>query len=239
MRGQRGEIRDLVPRLGSLKPYIDAIRPIADKYGIGAFDKAKGDELMTKAGYKKNAAGIWKRTGKPLPATSRRSRSSTRRADRRPAGSRMLASMRASARHPRAAPSCGTVSYDLTLFGHRGSISDPYAHSRCITARMHTKSDGRPLPGPLVERRLRRSSIGDPKMPPNDRAKSWSSSKPQWRSGCARRSRCRSPEWYHRVPMNQTYWVDWPTEQNPYMQPSFWYTSGTSGYVVAKLKPAS
>ena len=22
-------------------------------------------------------------------------------------------------------------------------------------------------------------------------------------------------EWYHRVPMNQTYWTGWPTEQNP------------------------
>jgi peptide/nickel transport system substrate-binding protein len=46
-------------------------------------------------------------------------------------------------------------------------------------------------------------------------------------------------EWYHRIPMNQTYWVGWPSEQNPYMQPSFWYTSGSFGYVMPKLKPAS
>ena len=45
-------------------------------------------------------------------------------------------------------------------------------------------------------------------------------------------------EWYHRVPMNQTYWTGWPTAQDPYMQPSFWYTSGSFGYVLPRLKPA-
>ena len=59
---------DPFPGFGSLKPYIDAIRPIADKHGIGTFDKAKGDELMQKAGYAKNASGIWEKDGKPLTA---------------------------------------------------------------------------------------------------------------------------------------------------------------------------
>ncbi len=45
-------------------------------------------------------------------------------------------------------------------------------------------------------------------------------------------------EWYHRVPMNQTYWTGWPTEADPYMQPTFWYTSGSFGYVLPRLKPA-
>ena len=59
---------DPFPGFGSLKPYIDAVRPSADKYGIGTFDKAKGDALMTEAGYKKNAGGIWEKDGQPLAA---------------------------------------------------------------------------------------------------------------------------------------------------------------------------
>lgn len=30
-------------------------------------------------------------------------------------------------------------------------------------------------------------------------------------------------EWYHRIPMNTTYWENWPTAQNPYVNGAFWH----------------
>ena len=30
-------------------------------------------------------------------------------------------------------------------------------------------------------------------------------------------------QFYHRMPMNTTYWTDWPTEENPYVNGAFWH----------------
>ena len=30
-------------------------------------------------------------------------------------------------------------------------------------------------------------------------------------------------EWYHRIPMNQTYWQGWPTAEDPYVNGAFWH----------------
>ena len=30
-------------------------------------------------------------------------------------------------------------------------------------------------------------------------------------------------QWYHRIPMNLTYWTNWPTEENPYLNGAFWH----------------
>ncbi len=57
---------DPFPGFGSLKPYVEAVAPVAAKHGIGVFDKARGDALMTEAGYQKNASGIWAKDGQAL-----------------------------------------------------------------------------------------------------------------------------------------------------------------------------
>jgi peptide/nickel transport system substrate-binding protein len=38
--------------------------------------------------------------------------------------------------------------------------------------------------------------------------------------------------------MNTSNWTNWPSAENPYMQPAFWYTSGQFGYVMHQLEPA-
>ena len=30
-------------------------------------------------------------------------------------------------------------------------------------------------------------------------------------------------QWLHRIPMNTTYWTNWPTEDNPYVNGAFWH----------------
>ena len=32
-------------------------------------------------------------------------------------------------------------------------------------------------------------------------------------------------QWYHRIPHNQTYWTNWPTAENPYINSAYWHTS--------------
>lgn len=230
---------DPFPGFGSLKPYIDAVRPSADKYGIGTFDKAKGDQLMTTAGYKKNAAGIWEKDGKPLDATIEAIPVLNAIG---PIVAQQLKNAGIDATF-RSTPESRAIlrdgKFDLTLFGHRGSISDPYATLEMY----HSKNAyeiGRPTLFPArwsnadydkIVDEIGRLAPGNPKVKELVVA-----AMDIWM-----REAVEVPisEWYHRVPMNQTYWTGWPSEQNPYMQPSFWYTSGSFGYVMPRLKPAN
>jgi peptide/nickel transport system substrate-binding protein len=41
-------------------------------------------------------------------------------------------------------------------------------------------------------------------------------------------------QWFHRIPMNTTYWSNWPSEQNPYMNSALWHL--TAAQVVYGLK---
>jgi peptide/nickel transport system substrate-binding protein len=43
-------------------------------------------------------------------------------------------------------------------------------------------------------------------------------------------------EWYHRIPMNQTYWTGWPTKDNPYVNGAFWHL--TFQLILNELKAA-
>jgi peptide/nickel transport system substrate-binding protein len=44
-------------------------------------------------------------------------------------------------------------------------------------------------------------------------------------------------QWYHRIPHNQTYWKNWPSAQDPYMNSAYWHRTWL--YVLLKLEPAS
>jgi peptide/nickel transport system substrate-binding protein len=230
---------DPFPGFGSLKPYIDAVRPIADKHGIGTFDKAKGDELMQKAGYAKNASGIWEKDGKPLTAVIEaipvlNAVGPIVAQQLKNAG--IDASFRST---PESRAIMRDGKFDLSLFGHRGSISDPYDTLEMY----HSKNAfevGRPTLFPARWSNAEYDKIVDQAaaIPPND-PRLMDLVKGAMEIWMREAVEVPISEWYHRVPMNQTYWTGWPSEENPYMQPSFWYTSGSFGYVLPRLKPAS
>lgn len=228
---------DPFPGFGALKPYIDAIAPVAAKHGVGIYDRARGDALMGEAGYKKNANGIWEKDGQPLsvvieaipvlnavgPIVAQQLKNAG--VD---ASFRSTPESRAVLRDGR---------FDLTLFGHRGSIADPYATLEMY----HSKNAfevGRPTLFPARWSNADYDKIVDEigrLAPDNPGIKDLVvAAMDIWM-----REAVEVPisEWYHRVPMNQTYWTGWPTKDNPYMQPSFWYTSGSFGYVLPRLKP--
>jgi hypothetical protein len=42
---------------------------------------------------------------------------------------------------------------------------------------------------------------------------------------------------FHRIPMNTTYWANWPTEQNAYVNGACWHL--TYAIVLWNLQPAA
>ena len=48
-----------VPSYPAWKPYIEAVKPLLEKYNTIEYNPKKGDDLLTKKGWKKNAQGMW------------------------------------------------------------------------------------------------------------------------------------------------------------------------------------
>ncbi len=226
------------PGFGSLKPYIDDAIPLAKENGIGVYDPDKGDALMAEAGYSKDASGFWAKGGEKLSATIETI--SVLNA----IGPVVAEQLR---KHGidvsfRSTPESRSImrdgKFDLALFGHRGSISDPFATLDMYTCKNQLEV-GQPTLyldrwcdhdfDKIVEQ-IGKLEPGDPKI--RDLTKQameiWMKSAVEAPIG----------EWYHRIPLNTAYWTNWPSKDNPYMQPSFWYTSGQFGYVMEQLQPA-
>ncbi|HEY8596690.1 MAG TPA: ABC transporter substrate-binding protein [Devosiaceae bacterium] len=226
------------PGFGSLKPYIDAAKPLADKYGIGVYDPAKGDALMQEAGYTKNADGFWEKDGQVLSATIETISVLDAVG---PVVAEQLKRAGIDTKF-RSTPESRAImrdgKFDLALFGHRGSISDPYA-----TLEMYTCKNALPEGQPTLFLDRWCNKDFDALV---DQAFKLEPSDPKLKDVVTKamdiwmKDAVEVPimEWYHRIPMNSTYWTNWPSEENPYMQPAFWYTSGQFGYVLHQLKPA-
>ena len=43
-------------------------------------------------------------------------------------------------------------------------------------------------------------------------------------------------QWYHRIPHNETYWKNWPTAKNPYINSAYWHNTWL--LVLLGLEPA-
>jgi peptide/nickel transport system substrate-binding protein len=226
------------PAFGSLQPYIDAIKPLADKYGIGVYDPAKGDAEMIAAGYAKAGNGMWEKSGKPLSATIE---TIPPLSNVGPLISQQLKNHGLDISF-RSSPDSRAImrdgKYELALFGHRGSNTNPF-----LTLDAYTSKNSLPVGQPTLF--LARwadadydkivSQVGtlrpdDPKILPLVVA-----AMDIWMKAAVEAPIC---EWYLRSPMNQTYWTNWPTADNPYAPPTFWLTSGQYGYVLPKLVAA-
>ena len=44
-------------------------------------------------------------------------------------------------------------------------------------------------------------------------------------------------QWYHRIPYNEKYWTNWPTEKNPYMNSAYWHRGWLQ--VLLNLRPTN
>ena len=43
-------------------------------------------------------------------------------------------------------------------------------------------------------------------------------------------------QWYHRIPHNETYWKNWPTAKNSYINSAYWHNTWL--LVLLGLEPA-
>jgi peptide/nickel transport system substrate-binding protein len=227
------------PAFPSLKPYLDAMKPIAAKYKVGVFDLAESARLMTEAGYAKDARGFWAKGGKTV-------------------GGAMHSFPLLNQVGPVVQQQLRRGGFDVTYFatqdsrrimmngecplivaGHNGSsIFDPLATLEWYHSKNQTPA-GRPtfMFARFANKDYDAAVDHVAALPPGDKRimehvlaamEIWYANMPE----------IPFQQWYHRVPMNTTYWTNWPNEANPYSPPGVNFES-TPIWVAHNIKPVA
>jgi peptide/nickel transport system substrate-binding protein len=210
------------PRLVKL---MDGIKDVTDKYNVLETNLEKVDQLMTEAGFTKDAEGFWVDkdgvrpdsdiyAGVPLFG------------DLAPVVAEQLRQAGFFCQH-KAPPDVWAAKVDgrasMFLFGHGGATVDPYD-----TFRLYYNP-----PKPMGEQdwsnitrwqnddfkkltdEIGKVSMDDPKL-----ADLFKQAMTIWYEDLPD---CPIVQWYHRIPVSSYYWSNWPDETNPYMNSALWH----------------
>lgn len=227
------------PQYPPLQPYFDAAAPLLETYNTNEFNLEKAAERMAAAGYEKDSDGFWVKDGERVPAIIggwsvladigpvivEQLRKAGFESDWiQPAdhGTRM---------------SDGT--YKIWLNGHGGSIVDPFDTMDMYTSK-YWAAAGQPT---AYNSRFRNTEydavleqMANMKPDSNDPAYM-----DLYLKGIEiyLDNLVDAPiqQWMHRIPMNTTYWTDWPTAENPYVNGAFWHL--TFPLMLYKMKPVA
>jgi ABC-type transport system substrate-binding protein len=213
------------PLYPALVRYIDGALPIADKLGVRTFDLAKNEERMTAAGFTKDGEGFWVKDGARINATVNGFEGI--HSDIVPVLVEMLRKGGFEAAinfGTDAGQNMSDGKPGLYMFGHGGSVIDPHAtldmyHSKYSVAvgqggAAYYSRYKNPEWDAIADE-MAALPIGDPKIPDlfNKAMEIF------WTDMID----IPIIQWLHRIPYNQTYWTNYPTQDNPYLNGAFWH----------------
>ncbi len=214
------------PEFKKLNDFVAGIKDIQDKYAMDKQDLKKTDQLMGEAGFKKNADGFWADKDGNLPNFDLYG-AVPLFGDLAPIIAEQLraAGFKCEHKSPQdvwAAMVDGRA--NMFLFGHGGSTIDPYD-----TFMLYRKENILPIGQQSwsnlarwsddrftkVTDQMNNVAMDDPKM------------KDLFHQGMEvyyeQLPDAPIVQWFHRIPVNTTYWGNWPTVDNPYMNSALWH----------------
>lgn len=228
-----------MPEYPALQPYKDAIKDLLAKHDTLAFDPKKGDALLAGKGFKKGADGVWADAqGKRLTLEIIGFGASG--AGMGPVLSEML--KRSGVDATMALPPdfddrFQKGQYTGAIYGHGGSVAEPYN-----TLKLYQGSSVAVPGGHQVNFARWKNAEYDKLVDemfvlgPNDQDKL----KPLFRKAMEiwlpELPDIQLVQNYHRIPMNTTYWKNWPTASNAYVNGAHWHL--TFPMVLWNLQPA-
>lgn len=212
------------PYYDPLMPYIEATRPLLDRYPTNEFNLEKSAERMTLAGYEKDAEGFWARDGARIPASLVGWAVFN---DIGPVIAEQLRRGGFEAEYVTPADSGTQQSTGVAkvfFFGHGGSIRDPFE-----TLDMYTSKFYRPTGEPAqyysrwrneeYDAILDQMAAIEPSPDNPQYMDLYLSAMEIWLDNLVD---CPIQQWLHRIPMNTMYWNNWPNRDNPYVPGAFW-----------------
>jgi peptide/nickel transport system substrate-binding protein len=225
------------PQYPGLEPFFEAAAPLLEKYNTAEHSLEKAAERMAAAGYEKDGEGFWVKDGERIsdiiggwgvfadigPVLAEQLRQG---------GFDLEFQM---------PPDHGTQISEgrehIWLNGHGGSINDPFD-----TLDMFTSKYYQPVGTPTTYNSRFQNADYDAVL--EEMAKI-SMDDPAYMDLYLQALEIFLDElpdapvqqWLHRIPMNQTYWTNWPTQDNPYVNGAFWHL--TFPLILQNLKPAA
>jgi peptide/nickel transport system substrate-binding protein len=225
------------PEYPKLMKFVEGMESIMQAAGIYEFNRDKTAELMTEAGFSKDDEGFF------VDADGNRPDSNIYAgvplfSDLAPVIAEQLRQAGFASEH-KAPPDVWDAKVDgrapMFLFGHGGAVVDPYD-----TMLLYQSSQAQPMgtvswgnitrwSDPKFEElrdTMLNTAMDDPKMFDifNEMMTIWYDALPD----------CPILQWFHRIPQNEYYWDNWPTETNNYMNTAPWHL--TQFMVVQGLK---
>lgn len=229
-----------LPAYPPLQPYFDAVKDLLAKHNTNEFSRAKGDALLTAKGYKKGSDGMWANAqGQKIDLDIIGFGASG--AAMGPVLSEMLKrnGINATAALP---PDFDDRfqkgQYTAAIYGHGGSINEPYA-----TMRLYQGASVA-VPGAHQANFARWKNADYDKLvddafvtDPRDTEKLKGIFRKAMEIWLPDLPDIQLVQNIHRIPMNTTYWTNWPTAENPYVNGASWHL--THAMVLWNLKPVS
>lgn len=231
------------PLYPGLQAFADspAVKALEAQYQPGLYDPEASAALMQEAGFSQNRNGLWEKDGETVGAVIQGFEGI--HSDIVPVLVEMLRNAGFDADVNFGADAYQNMAdgvAGLYMFGHGASLKDPYAalelfHSK-FSAQIGTSAGNN-----------RFSRYANPEYDAIlDEMAPLGGDDPRFQELAAQalgiywRDQIDVPiiQWLHRIPYNQTYWVNWPTEDNPSlgMNGAFWAHTGM--LVVTTLKAA-
>ncbi len=231
------------PLYPGLQRFADSpeVKALESKYQPRKFDLAESAQLMTTAGFSLNADRLWAKGGHTLDATVNAVQSV--HTDLAP----LLVEMLRRAGFD-ASVNFSSTAYDNTvngspglyLFGHGASMTDPYAAFELFHSR-HSAPAGTAVTGNFFSRynnpaydQLIDAMAVLPADDPRFHALAVQAMEIYWRDVID----MPVVQWLHRIPYNQTYWTNWPTQDNLALGTEGAFSHHTGILVITSLKPA-
>lgn len=223
-----------LPDFKVLRPYIDDFAPVAKEKQLNVFDRERSAALMREAGYAKDGDGFWAKDGKrwsagiygapaleaigPIVAEQLRRAGFDAQWRKTPDYAQIVQSGRA----------------DLILWGHGGAIFDPED-----TLLLYHSKFFRPV-GEITTRFWRFRNARFDEL--TDQVGTYPANDPAIRPLVKEAFTIWAEEvvevpisqWYHRIPWSTAYWTGWPTEADPYVQPTI--SAWTSSLIAHGIK---
>jgi peptide/nickel transport system substrate-binding protein len=214
------------PRYPELVKYFDDMDATIKKLRILDYDAAAADALMKEAGAVKDGSGVWTLDGKQMGGdlyfpVSLDAIAPVIAEQLRRSGFKVAPNMKPGYRNE---VFFGHASW--FLWGHGASVNDPFQ-----TLALYHKRVYRPIgENPFWPSRWRNDEFSalvdqiealapaDPGVRPlvNQALTIW----------LTEQVAVPISQYYHRIPFNTQYWKNWPSEADPYINPTFWHYTG-------------
>jgi peptide/nickel transport system substrate-binding protein len=225
------------PEYPPLEPYFEATKPLLEKYPTNEFNLDKAAALMEEQGYTKDGDGFWVKNGERVPASISGWQVFT---DIGPIIAEQLRRGGFEAEFVTPADNGTRISegtQKIWLNGHGGSINDPFT-----TLDFYTSKYWAPIGQPTSQSSRFKNAEYDAileemaTMPSSDPGYMdlYLQAMEIWLDNLVD---APIQQWLHRIPMNTTYWQNWPTAENPYVNGAFWHL--TFPLILYKLEPTT